>query len=134
MAITAKLQGISTLSASLEERELLQASLEEREAFKALLYGPFGTIAIPAKVVEVSLLASAWVGTSSPYSQIVAIDGVTEYSKVDLQPSAEQLVIFHNKDIAFSTENDDGVVTVYVIGDKPTQDYIIQATITEVGT
>lgn len=134
MAITAKLKGAPTLSATLQERELLQASFENREAFKALLYGPFGTIAIPAKVVEITLLASAWVGASSPYSQVVTIDEITNYSKVDLQPSVEQLEIFHEKDIAFSTENDNGVVTVFVVGDKPTQNYTIQATITEVGT
>jgi hypothetical protein len=44
----------------------------------------------------------------------------------------EQLAIFHNKDVAFVTENEDGVVTVYAIGDKPTQDYTIQVSITEV--
>ena len=57
---------------------------------------------------------------------------MTPNSKVDLQPSAEQLAIFHDKDIAFSTENEDGVVTVFAIGDKPTKDYAIQATIMEV--
>jgi hypothetical protein len=51
---------------------------------------------------------------------------------VDLLPSAEQLAIFHNKDVAFVTENEDGVVTVYAIGDKPTQNYTMQVQITEV--
>ena len=80
----------------------------------------------------VTLLASAWKGTEDPYSQVVNIEGVTEYSKVDLQPSVEQLAIFHDKDLAFVTENDGGVVTVYAIGDKPTNNYTMQATITEV--
>ena len=84
------------------------------------------------KVAEVMLVANEWVGDASPYSQILEIDGVTEYSQVDLKPSIEQLVIFHDKDLAFVTENDDGVVTIYAIGQKPTNDYIIQATITEV--
>ena len=82
--------------------------------------------------VDVLLRADAWVGYKSPYSQIVSIYGVTNYSKVDLLPSVEQLSIFHDKDIAFVTENDDGVVTVYAIGDKPANDYTIQACITEV--
>lgn len=81
---------------------------------------------------NVTLLASAWEGADSLYSQVVTIDGVTEYSKVDLLPSVEQLAIFHNKDVTFVTENEDGVVTVFAIGDKPTQDYTIQASITEV--
>ena len=78
------------------------------------------------------LLASNWQGNHSPYSQVVAITGVTPISKVDLQPTPEQLTIFHKKDLAFVTENVNGVITVYSIGDKPLNDYEIQATITEV--
>lgn len=85
-----------------------------------------------SRVSEVTLLADGWVGEASPYSQIVAIDGITPYSQVDLTPSVEQLVIFHDKDLAFVTENDDGVVTVYAIGQKPANDYTVQVTITEV--
>lgn len=84
------------------------------------------------KIAEVNLLASAWTGEKSPYSQVVAIDGVTEYSQVDLTPSIEQLVVFYDKDLGFVTENEDGVVTVYAIGQKPENDYTIQVTITEV--
>ncbi len=84
------------------------------------------------KIGTVMLLADAWVGETSPYSQIVDIEGVTENSQVDLTPSVEQLVVFYDKDLAFVTENEDGVVTVYAIGQKPTNDYTIQVTITEV--
>lgn len=84
------------------------------------------------RVAEVTLLASAWQGSDNLHSQVVTIDGITEYSKVDLLPSVEQLAIFHNKDITFVTENEDGVVTAYVIGDKPTLDYTMQVEITEV--
>lgn len=83
-------------------------------------------------VTDVTILANKWVGTSSPYSQVVAVEGATKKSQVDLTPSAEQLAIFHNKDLAFVTENDNGVITVYAIGQKPTNDYTIQATVTEV--
>lgn len=86
-----------------------------------------------AKIGEVTLPASAWKGADSLYSQIATIDGVTPYSKVDLLPSVEQLAIFHNKDVTFVTENEDGVVTVFAIGDKPTQNYTMQIQITEVG-
>ena len=86
----------------------------------------------PARLSSVTLRASAWAGSNSLYSQVVTIDGTTEYSKVDLLPSVEQLAIFHNKDVAFVTENEDGVVTVYAIGEKPTNDYTMQVSITEV--
>ena len=87
----------------------------------------------PASIItEVVLRASEWEGTDGLWSQILTIDGVTMNSQVDLKPSAEQLAIFHNKDLAFMTENEYGVVTVYAIGVKPTQDYTMQASITEV--
>lgn len=85
-----------------------------------------------ARIAEVVLLAEAWTGSDKLHSQVVVLDGITKFSQVDLKPSAEQLAVFHEKDIAFSTENDDGVVTVYAIGDKPTRDYTFEVSITEV--
>lgn len=84
------------------------------------------------KIGEVVLAAAAWKGEGYLYSQVVAINGVTENSQVDLTPSVEQLAIFYEKDLSFVTENEDGVVTVYAIGQKPQNDYTIQVTITEV--
>lgn len=92
-----------------------------------------GSVSKPtARIANVDLLAANWIGDTSPYSQIVEIDGVTENSQVDLTPSIEQLLIFYDKDLGFVTENEDGVVTVYAIGQKPENDYAIQVTITEV--
>lgn len=86
-----------------------------------------------ARLSSITLSSSAWkTDAENLHSQVVSISGITEYSKVDLLPSVEQLAIFHNKDVAFVTENEDGVVTVYAIGDKPTTDYTMQVSITEV--
>lgn len=85
-----------------------------------------------SSIAEVDLLAENWEGDKSPYSQIVVIDGVTERSQVDLTPDVEQLVVFYEKDVTFVTENENGVVTVYAIGQKPANDYTVQVTITEV--
>ena len=86
----------------------------------------------PPKIGEVTLLADDWIGEGSLYHQVVNIEGVTENSQVDLTPDVQQLAIFYEKDLCFVTENEDGVVTVYAIGQKPTNDYTIQVTITEV--
>lgn len=86
----------------------------------------------PAKLGEVKILANRWIGDASPYAQVVEVAGATENSQVDLTPSVEQLAIFHDKDLAFVTENDGGVITVYAVGQKPENDYTIQVTITEV--
>lgn len=85
---------------------------------------------VPAS--SVTLLASAWVADGDKHSQVVEVSGVTAHTKVDLQPTAEQLEEFHYKVLAFVTENDGGKVTVYSIGDKPENDHTIQITKTEV--
>ena len=85
-----------------------------------------------ATIGTVNLLAANWVGSGNLYSQVVSIEGVTKNSQVDLTPSVEQLVIFYEKDLAFVTEQGNGIVTVYAIGQKPENDYTIQVTITEV--
>ena len=85
-----------------------------------------------ARIGEVTLYADKWVGDGSLYSQVGNINGVTANSQVDLTPSVQQLVAFYEKNITFVTENKDGVVTVYAIGQKPQNDYTIQVTITEV--
>lgn len=86
-----------------------------------------------SKIVDVELLAANWVDEEEHlYSQVVEMEGITAYSQVDLTPSKEQLAIFYEKDVAFVTENEDGVVTVFAIGEKPQNDYTIQATIVEV--
>jgi hypothetical protein len=84
------------------------------------------------RVSEVTLLANNWEGELSPYAQVVEIEGVTEYSQVDLKPDMEQLDVFHDKDISFVAENEDGIITVYLIGKKPENDYTMQVSITEV--
>ena len=86
----------------------------------------------PKSIDNVTLYAANWVGEASPYSQVVEIIGVTPYTKIDLQPDTEQLTIFHEKDLTFVAENEDGVVTVFCVGQKPANDYTIQITKMEV--
>lgn len=85
-----------------------------------------------APTASVTLLADGWEGSGDAYSQVVELAGVTSHTKVDLQPTPEQVEIFLAKTVAFVAENNDGVVTVYSIGDKPKNDYTIQVTLTEV--
>lgn len=81
---------------------------------------------------SVTLFASAWVSDGDTYSQVVELPGVSLNTKVDLQPTPEQLAEFHYLTLGFVAENEGGVVTVYAIGDKPTNDHTIQTTLTEV--
>ena len=68
------------------------------------------------------------------YGQVVNVNNavITPSSKVDLQITSEQMVVFHEKDLAFVAENEDGVVTIYCIGSIPQNDYTVQTIVTEV--
>ena len=70
----------------------------------------------------------------SRYGQIVNVNNavITPNSKVDLQISSEQMVVFYEKSLAFVAENDDGVITIYCVGDVPKNNYTMQVTVTEV--
>ena len=70
----------------------------------------------------------------SRYGQVVNVNNavITPNSKVDLQISSEQMVVFYEKSLAFVAENDDGVVTIYCVGDVPKNNYTMQVTVTEV--
>ena len=105
-------------------------NLEERIAYLEK-YGTSGG-GSPARIAYATLLSSAWEGDENLYSQVVTIEGVTKNTQVDLTPSVEQLVIFYNKDLTFTTENRSGVIIVYALGQKPQNDYTIQVTLTEV--
>lgn len=84
------------------------------------------------KSTTVTIPAANWTGTTNPWSQVVTINGVTANSKVDLQPTATQIVALQNKEITLMLQNDSGVITAWAIGDKPTEDYTMQVLITEV--
>ena len=68
------------------------------------------------------------------YKQFVTVNNatITPNSKVDLQPTPAQLSIFHDKDLTFVAENDEGTVAIYCVGQKPANTYRMQCTVTEV--
>lgn len=82
---------------------------------------------------EVKLLANNWekVGENH-FAQVVQIEGVTDKCQIDPTPNAEQLATFYNKEVMITFENDEGVVTAHLIGQKLENDYTMQITITDV--
>lgn len=87
---------------------------------------------VSSRISTITLVANNWSGESNPWSQIVTINGVTANSKIDLQPTAAQIVELQDSDIALMAENNYGTITVYAFGSKPTIDYTMQVTLTEV--
>lgn len=112
-----------------------------KSTFAKLAYIGIESFLFP-KSASVTLPPAAWQpvldddGSEIPnrYYQPVTVNGatITQNSKIDLQPSPADLAIFHEKDITFTAINSGGNVRVCVIGQKPTQEYTIQVTVTEV--
>ena len=79
-------------------------------------------------------LSTNWTGAASPYTQSVTIAGTTSNSKVDLQPDATAIAqMADDGTVALYITNDNGTLTANAVGEKPTVELTIQATITEVG-
>lgn len=87
-----------------------------------------------ARLSSIQLSASKWVDTGDgiTFKQQVDIEDITVNSKIDLQPTPEQLSQLYTAEISLTTINDGGDVTVYAIGAAPTSDYIMQVIISEV--
>ena len=94
-----------------------------------LVGGTGGTI---TKVTDIVMKVDSWYGGAGMWSQIVEVAEASDFSKIDLQPGAEQLLILQKIEAAMTVENAAGVITVYITGNKPKTDITIQAAITEV--
>lgn len=89
--------------------------------------------ACKVKKAALSLPAASWAGSASPYTQSVTIDGITVNSKVDLQMDSTAIgVMVDSGTTAIYIANNNGTLTAYAVGEKPTADLSVQVTITEV--
>lgn len=91
-----------------------------------------GVIPVLPRISTITLKASAWTGTAAPYKQAVTINTVTSATKVDLQPTASQMLALQNADISLMAENNNGVVNIYAFGGQPQSDMNLQVMLTEV--
>ena len=94
--------------------------------------GPFGSVGSSGKITTVTLPAANWKNAESPFFQTVEIAGISESSLVQIQPDKEMVAKFCVDGTALHIENDSGVTTAYAIGTKPTEDLVLQVTLTEV--
>ena len=111
---------------------------EEQSEVRLLIGTKNGINALPfssvSKIRRILLSVDGWVGDASPFSQVVSIEGVTKNSKIDLQPTPDQLAQLQDDEASLVVENNDTSVTVYAIGEKPSIDLTLQCVITEVST
>ena len=81
---------------------------------------------------SITLAAGGWSG-SGPYAQTAALAGLPAAALVNLQPTAEQLMLLLQQGVTVLTAaNQDGVLTVYALGAAPQDELTLQVTVTPV--
>lgn len=93
--------------------------------------GSGGGASMP-KLTTVTIPVSGWEGSMSPYSQVISVNGVNVNSKLDLLPTSTQISELQSEEISLTASNNNGVVTIFAIGNKPTSSYEMQLLITDV--
>ncbi len=79
---------------------------------------------------SITLAAGGWSG-SGPYAQTAALAGLPAAALVNLQPTAEQLMLLQQQGVTVLTAaNQDGVLTVYALGAAPQDELTLQVTVT----
>lgn len=84
------------------------------------------------KTASITLPVASWSGSASPYSQTVSVSGATAKSRIDLNPSAAVLAAAMEGGYGLVIGNNNGTVTAYAVGAKPTAAITVQVSITEV--
>ena len=100
--------------------------------FTVRMEGPFGSVGSSGKITQITLPAASWKNGESPFFQVVEVAGISEASRIDIQPSKEQAAQFCVDGTMLHIENDGGITTAYAIGTKPGEDLVLQVTLTEV--
>ena len=118
--------GVITDKEYVESNKLIQALLKEISDLKKEIQKAF------KRRLMLDLPSSSWEGSDNLYYQIVDIKNTTPQSQVDIQLTEEQLKTFREKDIVFVAENHNGTIYIFCVGQKPMNDYTIQATVMEV--
>lgn len=88
-----------------------------------------GRILQSGTMVHATLNAANWTG-SGPYSQAIVVD-VSANNKIDIQADAATITAMNNQ-YALCVENNNGAVTVYAIGTKPSTNLDVQLVISAV--
>ncbi|MBQ8722641.1 MAG: hypothetical protein IJY67_10960 [Paludibacteraceae bacterium] len=109
--------------------------------FSDLPYISVDSFILP-KPISITLYSDKWEQATDDdgeliadtYKQVVIVDNaiITPNSKVDLNPTPEQLATFFELGVVLTTVNTNGTVATYVVGDVLTETYTIQAVVTEV--
>lgn len=87
------------------------------------------TIDYSVKKIQLVMPQSAWIESADETYYYQALDySAKKNSKIDMQPSPQQLVKLLSIGVSIFLGNENGVVTAYAIGGKPDYDLTVEAT------
>ena len=84
------------------------------------------------RLTTITIPVNGWSGAESPYYQNIYVAGVNANSKLDLQPTPNQVTALEEAESALMAGNNNGSVIIYAINNKPTEDMTMQLLITDV--
>lgn len=89
---------------------------------------------ILGRKMEVTLLANNWTVSDDGYyfTQEIAVPNVTVNSKIDLQPTPEQMIQLLQSEISLFVANNNGTIVVYALNAVPEEDMTFKALRSEV--
>lgn len=121
---TAVCTGINVSSSIYNSQAVVQDYTDILEQWRDKLFSTYET------AITINLKAVDWITSQDMtyYTQDVTIPNITAKTKIDLQPTPDQLISLINSGIVMFVANENSAVKVYSVGDKPATDLTIQAT------
>ena len=121
--------------ADLLERTVTLINLQELE--ERMQTATEAVEGVQERIYTLTFAAANWTGSSSPYSQVITIPSypVTSATKVDLTADESTLELMRQQAVGgIYVVNDNGTLTAYADGYKPTSALTVQAAVYEIRT
>ena len=83
---------------------------------------------------EITLLSGSWTLSENGlyYTQVVTIEGTTENSRVELEPTPDQIIQLMNQELTLFMGNTGGTIAAYCVNGVPSEDMTFEVRITGV--
>lgn len=125
--------GIPTATLQKQAEEVITEILERLDNAVAGIIKPSDIGAQSEnRLATATLAVNSWIKNGNNFSQTVSIE-VNENDKIDIQPDGNVInAMLNDGVVAIYFGNENGVVTAYSVGAKPTADITVQVTLSEV--
>lgn len=130
---------LNTLPASGETKSTVEGKDAVEEEYADIILDLMAQVnslteRITEKTITLTLSTDGWIQSSDAtyYTQEVSIEGSTVNTRVNLDPTAEQLLQILQEEVSLFVVNDNGTILVYSVNNVPSTDMAIKAILKEV--